>query len=138
MKNIAIILLCLTCLSSTAYALKSPVGSRFDYRIKHIDYNPQDVVKMDAVIGIATHIVVKKGEEYVTHGGGITTTHANGAIEGFDRIATLIKNSEVGKTLDMPMIKHVLYSTVDVIIHMKARRVLQVFYDPIFKRKEMA
>lgn len=72
------------------------------------------------------------------HGGGITTTHANGAIEGFDRIATLIKNSEVGKTLDMPMIKHVLYSTVDVIIHMKARKVLQVFYDPIFKRKEMA
>lgn len=70
MKRIIISLLCLTCLSNTAYALKSPVGSNFDYRIKHIDYNPQDVVKMDAVIGIATHIIVKTGEEYVTHAFG--------------------------------------------------------------------
>jgi type IV secretion system protein VirB11 len=72
------------------------------------------------------------------HGGGITTTHANGAIESFDRIATLIKNSEVGRTLEMETIKHVLYTTVDVILFMRARKVLQIFYDPIFKRQKMA
>lgn len=72
------------------------------------------------------------------HGGGITTTHANGAIEAFDRIATLIKNSDVGRNLEMAAIKHVLYTTVDVVIYMKARKVLQVFYDPMFKRKQMS
>jgi type IV secretion system protein VirB11 len=71
------------------------------------------------------------------HGGGITTTHANGAIEAFDRIATLIKNSEVGRTLEMATIRHVLYTTIDVVLFMRDRKVLQVFYDPIFKRSEM-
>ncbi|KND60582.1 Type II/IV secretion system ATP hydrolase TadA/VirB11/CpaF, TadA subfamily [Candidatus Burkholderia verschuerenii] len=72
------------------------------------------------------------------HGGGITTTHANGAIEAFDSIATLIKNSDVGRTLEMESIKHVLYTTVDVVLYMRARKVLQVFYDPIFKRRQMS
>ncbi len=72
------------------------------------------------------------------HGGGITTTHANGAIEAFDRIATLIKNSEVGRTLEMPMIKHLLHTTIDVVLFMRARKVLQVFYDPMFKRRQMS
>ena len=71
------------------------------------------------------------------HGGGITTTHANGAIEAFDRIATLIKNSEVGRTLEMPTIKHVLYTTVDLVLFMRDRIVLQMFYDPIFKRAQL-
>lgn len=72
------------------------------------------------------------------HGGGITTTHANGSIEAFDRIATLIKNSEVGRTLEMETIKHVLYTTIDVVLFMRNRQVLQVFYDPVFKRRQMA
>jgi type IV secretion system protein VirB11 len=71
------------------------------------------------------------------HGGGITTTHANGAIEAFDRIATLIKNSDVGRTLEMETIKHVLYTTIDVVLYMRNRQVLQVFYDPMFKRAQM-
>jgi type IV secretion system protein VirB11 len=72
------------------------------------------------------------------HGGGITTTHANGAIEAFDRIATLIKNSDVGRTLEMAAIKHVLYTTVDVVLFMRDRKVLQAFYDPIFKRSQLS
>ena len=72
------------------------------------------------------------------HGGGITTTHANGAIETFDRIATLIKNSGVGLTLEFGTIKQVLYTAIDVILFMKNRQVVQVFYDPLFKRKQMA
>lgn len=72
------------------------------------------------------------------HGGGITTTHANGSIEAFDRIGTLIKNSDVGRTLEMETIKHVLYTTIDVVLFMRNRQVLQVFYDPIFKRGKMA
>ncbi|CAM2164787.1 type IV secretion system protein VirB11 [Burkholderia latens] len=72
------------------------------------------------------------------HGGGITTTHANGAVESFDRIATLIKNSEVGSTLSMEAIKHVLYTTIDIVLYMRNRKVVQVFFDPIFKRQQMS
>ncbi|CAB3802690.1 Type IV secretion system protein VirB11 [Paraburkholderia ultramafica] len=71
------------------------------------------------------------------HGGGITTTHANGAVEAFDRIATLIKNSEIGRTLEMVTIRHVLYTTIDVVLFMRDRKILQLFYDPVFKRSEM-
>jgi type IV secretion system protein VirB11 len=71
------------------------------------------------------------------HGGGITTTHANGAVEAFDRIATLIKNSDVGRTLELATIKHVLYTTVDVVLFMRDRKVQQLFYDPLFKRSKL-
>lgn len=54
-----------------------------------------------------------------------------------DRIATPIKNFEVGRTLEMEPIKHVLYTTVDVVLCMRARSALQVFYDRIFKRAQM-
>jgi hypothetical protein len=62
---------------------------------------------------------------------------ANGAIEAFERIATLIKNSDVGRTLEMATILHVLYRTIDVVLFVRDRKILQVFYDPIFKRSEM-
>lgn len=57
-------------LSVPALAVKNPVGSPADYRIKHVAYNDQDVVQLDAVIGIATHIIVGPEEEYVTHAFG--------------------------------------------------------------------
>jgi type IV secretion system protein VirB9 len=58
------------CLSGNAIALDTPGRSTADYRIKHTNYNPDDVVRLDAVIGIATHIVVQPGETYVTHAFG--------------------------------------------------------------------
>ena len=68
------------------------------------------------------------------NGGGITTIHANGALETFDRIATLIKNSKVGGTLDFGIIKHVLRTTIDIVLYLRKRQVEQIFYDPLFKR----
>jgi type IV secretion system protein VirB11 len=59
------------------------------------------------------------------------------AAEAFDRIATLIKNSEGGRTLEMATIRHVLYTTIDVVLFMRDRKILQLFYDPVFKRAEM-
>jgi len=72
------------------------------------------------------------------HPGSITTTHANNALQTFERIATLVKKSEVGRQLDMEMIKLVLYTTIDVVLFFKDRKLVEVFYDPIFAKSKMA
>lgn len=70
------------------------------------------------------------------HPGSITTTHANSALQTFERVTTLIKKSEVGQQLDIKMIQEVLYSTLDVVIFLQDRRVTEVFYDPIFAKSK--
>lgn len=72
------------------------------------------------------------------HPGSITTTHANNALQTFERIATLIKKSDVGRQYDMDMIKHVLHTTIDVVLYFKDRKLVEVFYDPIFSKSRMA
>jgi len=41
-----------------------------DFRIKHVAFDADNVVALDAVIGIATHIIVGPDEQYVTHAFG--------------------------------------------------------------------
>ena len=72
------------------------------------------------------------------HPGSVTTTHANSATHTVERVATLIKNSEVGRSLEMAEIRRVLHTTLDVVLFMENRRVKQVFYDPIFVRTNLA
>ena len=72
------------------------------------------------------------------HPGSITTTHANNALQTFERIATLIKKSEVGRQLDIEMIKLVLYTTLDVVLYFKDRKLVEIFYDPVFAKAKMA
>ncbi|WP_455476209.1 P-type DNA transfer ATPase VirB11 [Bartonella sp. B17] len=71
------------------------------------------------------------------HPGSITTTHANSALQTFERCATLIKRSEIGRQLDIQMIKRVLYTTVDVVLFFKNRKLFEVFYDPIFAKSKL-
>lgn len=52
------------------YALKTPSPFRFDDRIRGVTYNPYDIVQVETVIGHATHIVLEKGEKYITHAFG--------------------------------------------------------------------
>lgn len=71
MKQLILVLaLGCTVLATPAFAAQTPVSSPEDYRIKHINYDPNNVVRLDAVIGIATHIIVEPGETYVTHAFG--------------------------------------------------------------------
>ncbi|WP_375652517.1 MULTISPECIES: P-type DNA transfer ATPase VirB11 [unclassified Bartonella] len=72
------------------------------------------------------------------HPGSITTTHANSALQTFERCATLIKRSEVGRQLELEMIKIVLYTTVDVVLFFRDRKLSEVFYDPIFAKSKIA
>ncbi len=71
------------------------------------------------------------------HPGSITTTHANNALQTFERCATLIKRSEVGRQLDIEMVKLVLYTTVDVILFFNDRKLSEIFYDPIFSKSKI-
>ena len=68
------------------------------------------------------------------HPGSVTTTHANSALQTFERVATLVKKSEIGRKLTVEAIHQVLYSTVDVVLFLKQFRLTEVFYDPVFAK----
>lgn len=57
-------------------ALHHPKKSSFDFRIRYTPYNTHDVVQLDAVIGIVTHVVLEEGEQYVTHAFGDAKAYA--------------------------------------------------------------
>lgn len=77
------------------------------------------------------------GSANTGHPGSITTTHANNALQTFQRAGTLIKQSEVGRVLDMDMINRTLYSTIDVVLYFSERKLCEVFYDPVFAKEQM-
>lgn len=77
------------------------------------------------------------GSANTGHPGSITTIHSNGGIETFQRAGTLIKQSEVGRSLDMEMINRTLYSTIDVVLYFSERKLCEVFYDPVFAKEQM-
>lgn len=52
------------------YALQLATDSPDDYRIKSVPYSETDVVEINAVVGLTTHIWLDDGEEYVTHAFG--------------------------------------------------------------------
>lgn len=54
----------------SAHAIDIPKPSSFDSRIKTVTYNAQDVVRINAMVGIATHIQLEPGERYVDHAFG--------------------------------------------------------------------
>jgi len=54
-------------LPAPVIALDAPKSSRADFRVRYSNYNPGDVIQLDATVGIATHIVLEPGEHYVYH-----------------------------------------------------------------------
>lgn len=71
------------------------------------------------------------------HPGSITTTHANGALQTFERVATLIKKSPVGRQLEMATVRRVLDTTIDIVLFFHERQLVEVFYDPIYARSRL-
>jgi len=56
--------------ATDAMALEIGSNSPYDYRIKTVIYNPENVVKIDAIPGVETHIVLSPDETYITHAFG--------------------------------------------------------------------
>jgi len=67
--------------ASPSLALDVGRGSTYDFRIKSVEYNPADVVRIDSVAGVATHIVVAPDEIYVTHAFGDSNSYAFTCVE---------------------------------------------------------
>jgi len=53
-----------------AQALVVPEASPYDKRIRTVEYDANDVVRIDGMVGIATHIQLETGEQYVDHAFG--------------------------------------------------------------------
>lgn len=64
------------------------------------------------------------------HPGSISTMHANGALEAFDQLTALIKDSRTGAHLDADYIKSRLFATIDVILFYDKRKLREIYYDP--------
>jgi type IV secretion system protein VirB11 len=69
------------------------------------------------------------------HQGGMTSVHANDCVSAFSRLATLIKASPVGQTLDWHYLFREVRMTIDVVLFMEHKRLKEVFYDPVGKWK---
>lgn len=67
----------------------------------------------------------------------MTTVHANDCISALGRIATLIKQSPVGMTLDWSYLLSEVKRTIDVLAFMdkKTKRMTQLYFDPIERWK---
>ncbi|HGV0688956.1 TPA: P-type conjugative transfer protein VirB9 [Escherichia coli] len=76
MKKLAIVALLASLHAVPALALDVPTTSRFDHRIRYVTYNPADVVQVDTVLGVATHIMLEEGEQYLTHAFGDSEAYA--------------------------------------------------------------
>lgn len=69
------------------------------------------------------------------HPGSITTTHANSAIDTFDRIASLAQMSSAGQAMPIEMIRREVFSTIDVVLYFKNFRLVEVYYDPVYRKR---
>ncbi len=63
-------------IAGPALALETPRSSRLDHRVRYVNYNAADVIQLDAVIGVATHIVLAPDERYVYHVFGDSSAYA--------------------------------------------------------------
>lgn len=67
------------------------------------------------------------------HPGTITTAHANGSLEGYARVAGLIKQSAVGAGLDYAYIDRRVRTSFDAVLYMEHTDILDVTYEPEVK-----
>jgi type IV secretion system protein VirB9 len=58
------------------FALDLPNKSNYDTRMRFTSYNPQDVVQLDTMIGVATHIIFEEDEQYLTHAFGDSAAYS--------------------------------------------------------------
>jgi len=71
------------------------------------------------------------------HPGSITTTHANNAIQTYERVASLVKKSPAGRDISLDMIRQLLWMTLDVVLYYENRQLREVFYDPMFAKSKI-
>jgi type IV secretion system protein VirB11 len=71
------------------------------------------------------------------HPGSLTTTHANSPLAAYHRIATLIKQSEVGQSLEWANLYRQVATSIDVMLQFSRTRMIELYYDPVRRAKMM-
>lgn len=67
----ALVLATALCLAtSVAWAVDIPRASPKDQRVRWVDYDPDNVIRIDTALGIVTHIVLSDDEQHVDHAFG--------------------------------------------------------------------
>lgn len=69
------------------------------------------------------------------HPGALTTVHANSPLAAYHRIATLIKQSEVGQSLGWDNIMRDVTTSIDVLVQFSRTRMTGLYYDPVRRAK---
>lgn len=64
------------------------------------------------------------------HPGSITTMHANGALEAFEQLTALIKDSRTGAHLPTDYVRARLFATIDIVLYYHERKLREVYFDP--------
>lgn len=72
------------------------------------------------------------------HQGSITTIHANDCLSAYARLATLIKQSEVGKTLEHEHIMRTIMTSIDVVAFFQHTHLVELLYNPSQKNALLA
>jgi len=67
--------------------------------------------------------------------GTVTTAHANDCVSGIARVCGLVKQSDVGKSLDYGYIERLVTTAFDVVVYMEKTQILEVHYEPEMKLK---
>ncbi|EGH9360833.1 P-type DNA transfer ATPase VirB11 [Salmonella enterica] len=69
------------------------------------------------------------------HEGSISTIHANNTYASFSRLANIVKQSEVGMTVDMELIMNTIKTSVDVIMFFNHTRLTEIYFEPFEKNR---
>lgn len=69
------------------------------------------------------------------HEGSISTIHANNTYASFSRLASIVKQSDVGMTVDMDLIMRTIKTSVDVILFFNHTRMTEIYFEPQEKNK---
>lgn len=67
------------------------------------------------------------------HRGSITSVHANDCLGALYKIASYVKQSEVGKNIDFQYLINEVKSTIDVVLYFEGTYLKEAWYDPMEK-----
>lgn len=69
------------------------------------------------------------------HEGSISTIHANNTYASFSRLASIVKQSSVGMTVDMDLIMKTIKTSIDVILFFNHTHLTEIYFDPEEKNR---
>lgn len=64
------------------------------------------------------------------HEGSVTTIHANNTYASFSRLASIVKQSAVGMTVDMDLIMKTIKTSIDVILFFNHTHLTEIYFNP--------